>query len=290
MNLRSVFQFCGLALVSAAAAHGQIAATLQLAKTQYVAGEAVMATVTVTNHAGQDLTFRANDRQPWLDFVIKNNGGEPAIPSGHATFGSVVVPVGQSMSRQVNLSTLFNLAEMGSFSVYGVVRNPNDPTEETSTNRLLFNVTNGRPYWTQKVGVKGDSTKTREFRVLNYSGDQKTELYVQVLDGRTGTAINTFSLGAALMFQKPQITVDRNQVLHVFFLASPTMWMHATVDTNGKLLDRSLHLRPATGDPTLMTQQDGSVTIENSIPYDPQLEAEARAKIHKISDRPAIQH
>jgi hypothetical protein len=224
---------------------------------------------------------------PWLDFVIKDGKGEPTTPKGRVGFGAVKIPAGQTMAREVVLNSLFQLSDPGSYSVYGVVRTPGQMSEGFSTNRLLFNLSAARPYWTQKVGVKGNASKLREFRVLNYSGNQKTELYVQVMDCATGTSIQTYSIGEVLMFRKPQITVDRNQVLHVFFLSGPTMWTHIQVDTNGKLLKREFHIRGPQGDPQLLAMTDGSIGISNSIPYDPKAAAEAKAKVRKASDRPA---
>lgn len=289
MNLRTLFQLCGVLFLSATAAHGQIASTLRLSKPQYIAGEAVSATVTITNHSGADLVLQGTTRMPWLDFVIKTNTGEPSIPTRMMDFGSVRIPTGQSMSRVVNLSTMFNLADVGSFSVYGVIRVPGQArNEESTTNRVLFNLTTGRAYWTQKVGVKGNSSAIREYRVLNYAGDQKTQLFVQVVDAKTGAYISTFPLGDALMFRKPQITVDRDQSLHVFFLSSPTMWSHCWVNTSGKLVGSEFHQRGGQGDPQMMTFGDGTVRISNSVLYDPKAVEAARSKARKASERPTI--
>ncbi len=287
MNLRFLSRLCGVALVSVISAHGQVSASLRLAKAQHVAGEAVVAVVTITNNSGRDQVFQTTDRMPWLDFVIKDSNGEPAVPKGRSGFGAVKIPAGQTMARQVILNSLFQLSDVGSYSVFAVVRTPGQTTEGYSTNRVLFNLTGGRPYWTQKVGVKGNSSKVREYRVLNYAGGQTTQLYVQVMDVNNGTSIQTFSLGDVLMFRKPQMTVDRNQVLHVFYLSTPTLWTHARVDTNGKLLTREFHLRGPSGDPQLLTFATGEIGISNSIPYDPKAAAEAKAKTRKASDRPS---
>lgn len=283
MTVRAIFRLCALVLASALSAHAQIATSLSLTKKQFVAGEPVTAVVTITNHAGQELLFRGDERTPWLDFVVKRDNGSPSIPKGRNSFGTVKIPAGQSMSRQVNLSQLFPLADQGTFTVYAVVRTPGQTSEGFVTNRCLFSITGGRPYWTQKIGFRG---QTREFRVLNYAGDQSTQLYAQVVDGRTGMPINTFSLGDALMFRKPQVTVDGSQTMHVLFLVSPTMWVHARVSAEGKLVKREFHLRGAQGDPQMMTQGDGTVSIANSQPYDPQAAQEARTKARKASDRP----
>lgn len=287
MNLRLLPRLCGIALVSVISAHGQVSATLKLSKTQYVAGEAVVAVVTITNNSGQDQLFQTTSRSPWLDFVIKDSKGEPTVPRGRSAFGSIKIPAGQTMAREVVLTSIFQLSDPGSYSVYGVIRTQGQTAEGYSTNRILFNLTGGRPFWSQKVGTPGNASKVREYRVLNYSGQQTTQLYVQVMDSLNGTSIQTFSLGDVLLFRAPQITVDKNQVLHVFFLSTPTMWTHARIDTTGKLLTREFHLRGPQGDPQLLTFATGDIGISNSIPFDPKAAAEAKAKVRKASDRPS---
>ena len=283
MTARVIFRLCAVLLASAFTARGQIATSLAMTKKQYVAGEPIMAVVTITNHAGQELTFHGDSRSPWLDFVVKRDSGSPSIPSGRPTFGTVKIPAGQSMSRQVDLTSLFPLKDQGTFTAYAVVRTPAPASQGFITNRCLFSIIGGRPYWTQKIGVKG---QTREFRVLNYAGEQNTQLYAQVADDRTGMPINTFSMGEALMFRKPQVTVDGSQIMHVLFLVSPTMWAHVLVDADGKLVKREFHLRGNQGDPSLMTFGDGHVAVANSQPYDPAAVEAARNKARKASDRP----
>jgi len=283
MTARAIFRLCLVLLASAFTARGQIVTSLAMSKKQYVAGEPVMAVVTITNHAGQELTFHGDPRQPWLDFVVKRDSGTPSIPSGRPSFGAVKIAAGQSMSRQIDLSSLFPLKDQGTFSVYAVVRAPGPSDQSFITNRCLFSVIGGRPYWTQKVGVRG---QTREFRVLNYAGELNTQLYAQVVDDRTGMPINTFSMGEAQMFRKPQVTVDGSQVMHVLFLSTATLWTHIQVDTDGKLVKRELHLRGDQGDPALMTFGDGRVVVANSHLYDPAAVEAARNKARKASDRP----
>ncbi|MCX6845549.1 MAG: hypothetical protein NTU84_03110 [Verrucomicrobia bacterium] len=217
-------------------AEAQLAASLKITKKQYLAGEQVLAVVTVTNHAGRELVFQSDGRFQWLDFSIKN-------------------------------------------SAVAVIHPPGRATEGTSTNRVFFSQSPGRPYWTQKVGIPGRAGQTREFRILNFSGDTKSQLYAQVRDGRTGESVRTFLLGDTLMLRKPSATIDRNQRLHVMFLTTPTMWAHYEIDTDGRVANRQIHQRGAIGDPQLITMGDGSVRIGNSIPYDAKAAAEARKTI-----------
>jgi hypothetical protein len=285
IKLRSIpLLFLALALVGTA--HAQLTASLNLAKRQYLAGEPVIAVVTITNHAGQELTFYGDGRTQWLDFILKNSQGDSVSTKGKANFGKMTIRAGESLAREVDLSQQFMLSEPGNYSAVAVVHMPGNPGEGTSTNRVTFNQSPGSPYWTQKVGIAGGSGQLREFRIINFSGDQKTQVYAQVIDGRTGRNVRTFLLGDVLMLRKPLVTVDRRQRMHVLFLATPTMWVHCQIDTDGKLVDRQIHQRGTNGDPQLLTFPDGEVRVANSIPYDPKAAAEAKSKIRKASDRP----
>ena len=196
------------------------------------------------------------------------------------------IAAGQSLAREVDLAQHFQLTEPGNFSVSALIRMPGDNTQGTSTNRMFFNQSPGRLYWSQKVGIPGKSNQTREFRILNFAGDSKSQIYAQIVDGRTGQFVRTFLLGDVLMLRKPLATVDRQQRMHVMFLTTPTMWVHCVIDTDGRLEDRQIHQRGPQGDPQLLTFADGTVRVANSIPYDPKAAAEQRAKIRKASDRP----
>jgi hypothetical protein len=259
-----------------------------LSKKQYLAGEPVTAVVTITNHAGQELVFQSDGRTQWLDFILKNSQGETVTPKGRAVFGRMTIRAGESLAREVDLSQQFQLSEPGNFSVAAVVHLPGDRAQSSSTNRLLFSQSPGVPYWSQKVGVSGKPGQTREFRILNFSGDNKAQIYAQIIDNGTGQTVRTFLLGEVLMLRKPLVTVDRQQHLHVMFLATPTMWVHCQIDTDGRLTDRQIHQRGDQGDPQLLTFTDGSVRVGNSIPYDPKAAAESKAKIRKASDRPSV--
>ena len=286
--LTPLFRLLVPALVLAGTAPAQLATSLQLSKTEYLAGESIIANVTITNHAGRDITFQGYLQRPWLDFVITNTRGDSATPTGRGVFGAMKIRAGETLTRQVDLAGAFQLFDQGNYSVSATIRLPGEGGETTVTNRILFTVSPGRPYWTQKVGTVGRASKIREFRILNFSGDRKANLYAQVLDGGTGLPIRTFSLGEALLLRKPSVTVDNKQRLHVLFLATPSTWVHCQVDTDGKLVGRQLHQRGPYGDPSLVTAPTGVVTVANSIPYDPKAAAAKQAKFRKLSERPSI--
>jgi len=283
-GLRSIlrlFVFCAFA----AHASAQVEVKIQPSKRTFVAGETVPITVSITNHSGQDLVFQGGGRLGWIDFTVTSNRGVPMTPMGEVGFGGMKVPLGKTMARNFDLSQIYSLKEMGNYTVYAVVRLPGQTNDGFVSNRVLFNMDTARPYWTQKVGVPGKPGQFREYRVLNYTGGKKGMLYAQLVDVRTGTPIQTHSLGEYLSFRKPSVTLDNRQVMHVLYLVAPMMWTHARISPEGTLLGTELH-KSGAGEPQLLTLADGIVQVGNSIPYDPKAEAEARSKVRKASDRP----
>lgn len=284
---RTVKQICNLliALACSTMSYAQIGVNIRMNSGQILAGENVLVGVTITNNTGNDIVLANQGRTSWLDLVVKRSNGEPASAIGNASFGGVKIAAGQTMAKTIDISKIYNLRESGSYTVSAVVRERSQPNGYVS-NRLLFTCATARPDWSQKVGVPGSPGKTREYRVINFTSSSRTKLYAQLIDGKTGTSIQTLCLGEALLFRKPQASVDRAQVLHVLYLATPEFYVHARMDVNGKFLGRDLHKRGASGDPRLMTFGDGSVKVAGSVLYDAAAAAKAQAKIRKISERP----
>lgn len=275
------------AFVCVISAQAQLSTSLRINKKQHMTGESVIVVVTITNHSGTDQVFQSDGRFQWLDFLIKTASGNPATPKSRKLFGPMKIGAGQTLAREVDLTEHFQLVQPGNYTVAAVVHAPGSFTQGTVTNRVFFNMAPGTLYWSQKVGVTAKAGHTREFRVLQFSGESKTRIYAQIVDGKSGQFVQTFALGDVLMMRKPLTTVDRQQRMHVMFLATPTMWVHCVIDTDGRLISRQIHQRGHQGDPQLLTHADGSVSVGNSIPYDPEAAARQRASVRKASDRPS---
>jgi hypothetical protein len=269
----------------------QLATSLSMNKKTYVAGEPVIAEVIVTNHSGRELTLASTRSMPWLSFVVTKSNGNAVTTRQLNAFGAMKIKAGESLAKQIDLTQYFLLNSQGNFAVSAVVRDPNGGVQGSSTNRMLFNLNPGRTYWSQKVGVSSDKgSQSRELKLLTFSDGQKTQLYAQVMDGRTGLPMSTFPLGEALMLRKPMVTLDGNRRMHVMYLATPSMWVHSQVSADGKLVGRDIHQRASQGDPVLMAYGDGSVRVVNSILYDPKAAEEERSKVRKATDRPQISY
>lgn len=270
--------------------HAQVRVSIQFAKKQYVAHEPVEAVVTLTNHAGRDLLIHSKTKAvhsvSWLDFSIKNSRGQVLTPSRRVNFNSVRIPTGQSVSRTINLNSIYRVSDDGNYVCRAVVRMP-DGSQTFTSNAAHFSVTRARTIYTQRVGVPG-SRNVREYRVQVFNSASKTYLYVQVQDPTTGRMLQTHRMGEALMFRKPQATVDGQNTLHVLFLNTPNTFAHARISPDGTYLGAKHFKRGGAGHPGLQTFANGEVVVANGIPFDPQREQLKRAQIRKLSERPPI--
>jgi hypothetical protein len=276
----------GLLFIGATTLYAQINVNIRMNNSQFLSGESLLVGLNITNNSGNNLELCNIERVKWIDFVIKRENGQPAIPRGKNSFGSVKIINGQAMSRSFDIASMFNMKEPGNYSVSIIIRTSGDVQSGYASNRILFSVSNARPDWSQKVGVPGKPGVTREYRVTNFTNPRKSQLYTQVIDCKTGISIKTQPLGEALLFRKPQAAVDKMQNLHVLYLANPQFYVLARVDINGNLINRELFIRGDGGDPRLMSFGDGSVKVAGGILYDAKAAAAQKAKTRKMSDRP----
>ncbi|GAA5481286.1 hypothetical protein [Haloferula sargassicola] len=274
-----------LLLALAATVHAQVTVNLKLRKNNYLAGEAVPLTVTITNYSGQELAFQGSDQRNWIDFIVSSGRGVPLSPIAKPAFGTVRIPSGKAIVRTVDLAELYAIDDLGNFSVYAIVRLPEQKTDGFQSNRHLFTINTAIPYWKQTVGVPSQRGRQNEYRLIQYNNSGRNQLYVQVADAPTGNIIKTHFLGDVLMLRKPSVTVDSSLNMHVLYMMTPKYWAHARVAPDGKFLGRDIY-EGAGGDPVLAQMKDGSVKTLGGSLYDPKAAEEARKASRKASDRP----
>lgn len=285
-------KWCFLSLIGmiavASSVSAQIAATFQLPRRMYVAGESLVGVVRITNHAGRTLVFQSDGRAQWLNFMVKDSSGNTVNPLPAKMFGPMQIEAGKTLAREVDLSKLFQLTEPGNYSVVASIRIPQEKQVLANTNKVLFSQSNGTIQWKQGVGLGQGGGATREYRLIQFTDENKSYLYAQLLDGTGTRKLSTFRLGEALTLRRPMVTVDRSQRMHVLYLGTPSMYVHCAVDSAGRLATSQIHQRGPVGDPYLATNGDGTVQVVNSIPYDPKQVQQREGKVRKATDRPSI--
>ena len=288
-NPRPLFLIClTVGILPLNQAWAQIQASLKLSKREYIAHEPVVATVTLTNNAGRDLLVHTDEQTNlnWLDFEIKNARGTSLSPLVAMNFGAVKIPAGRSIAKSVDLTGGFRVTEPGRFRCKAVIRLPGG-SGNFVTNTTYFSVTLGRQVYSQRIGDPALGN-VREYRLSIHNSARKSSLYVHMVDIRTGRNLQAFRMGEVITSKPPKATVDRANNLHVLFLTAPNLYAHGTVTPEGSYLGTKYY-KPAQGaKPALATFNNGDVAISGGISHDPRAEAEGRARLRKLSERPRM--
>src|SRR6186997_2954398 len=87
-------------LLLAPAVRAQLNVTLQIERENYVAWEAVLATVSVTNNSGNDIVLGGPNNTPWLNFVITSDSGRPVTSLAAVDAEAMMCRNGQTLQRR----------------------------------------------------------------------------------------------------------------------------------------------------------------------------------------------
>jgi hypothetical protein len=269
-------------------AEAQVKVDLRLPRRSFLSGESLPLTVSITNLSGNSLTFQGDSTQPWIDFMVNSTRGVPLTPVARPRFGAIQIPSGKTLSRTIDLTSLFSFSELGNYSVYAIFRLPHQRTAGFQSQRHLFNIASAKPTWSQVVGVPGRPGRSHELRLIRFSADRKDRLYVQVADQKTGRILRTHHLGEALSLRKPSVALDQQLCMHVLYLATPSFWGHVKVSPEGQLSERQLYRPGPGGAPRLARLSSGEVRPVGGVAYDPEAAARTRRTTRKASDRPNL--
>jgi hypothetical protein len=266
-------------------AHAQIAVSLKMSKNSYILNEPVSATIQITNHAGRQLVFQGNSSRPWLTFHLVSNG--KAVPiARRMNYNALVIPAGQTVSRNININSSYSLGRMGNYTCTATVNMPGPTRNGFTSNRDQFTITGGRTIWVQRAGIPNAPGEIREYKLLTFSGNRALELYAQVSSSNSGLHIATIPLGKLLTMRKPTGTLDSANNMHALYQVKPNVFTHVTISPSGKLLSSTHHKRGKTGGDPRLYALNGAVVVAGAIPYSPEAEAAQRNKIRSISERP----
>ena len=257
---------------------------LKFKRLQYIAYEPVLATVTITNLAGRDIELRDDRDERWYGFEVTTNEGRTLAPLAHASEPSLRIAAGTSVTRKINLTPLFPVADLGVYHVRANVFFA-DLNKFFYARAKVFEVTTARPIWQRTVGDPGGSG-VRTYSLMTNRFPDHTSLYVRVEDKENSLVYSTYSLGRVISFDEPRAEVDRDNQLHVLQCSAPRIWSYSIVGLDGRLLKHATYSQ-ARSVPRLQRADDGTVTVTGGMLDLPVAPAASGAKAPKLSDRPS---
>jgi len=273
--------------LAVATAHAQVQVDLKFKRLQYIAYEPVIATIKIANLSGRDIDLRDDNGQQWFGFEVSAAEGRLLAPlRGAGPEPSLHIEAGKTVTRKINLTPLFPVADLGAYHVRANIYFPDLNKFFYSTTKV-FQVTDARPVWQKTVGVPDGAQgagDVRTYSLLTNRFVDHTGLYVRVENRNTGVVYTTYSLGRIIANEEPQAELDAANQLHVLHCAAPRSWAYSHIGLNGEMLKHSTFLETKTR-PHLRHGADGVIAVSGGM-LDVPIAESKRIPTPKLSDRP----
>ena len=154
-----------------------------------------------------------------------------------------------------------------------------------------FDLTDGKLYWRQTVGVPGSTGDMRQVSLLTNRLPDKLLLYVRIRDDVGSTVYTTQSLGRMILGGRdPEEMLDRENNLHVLQEAQPGGFLYTEVGLDGTRLVQKAYVKVGPSHPFLAKTPSGDVIVRGGqvqvAPAAPTGGIAGPVAQPKLSDRP----
>ena len=174
------------AVFGAHRATAQIQIELSLSRRTYMLYEPLVATITLTNQAGRDVTFEDTPGKQWFNVEVTTLDGQVLQPYDRSyKLHALTIPAGQTLKRKIDLNPLFPIRELGTHRLRANVYLP-DADRFFSSSYATFDIAEGQLIWRQDVGVPGSNSSVRQVSLLTFQRPDRLMLYARVRDGEGG--------------------------------------------------------------------------------------------------------
>ncbi len=281
---------CAAAVSGVHRAAAQLQIEISLPRRTFMLYEPLVATITLTNQAGRDVTLEDVGGKQWFNVEVTTFDGQVIQPyDPNYQLHPLTVPAGQTLKRKIDLNPLFPVRELGTHRLRANVYLA-DADRFFASSYATFDIAEGQLMWRQDVGVPG-STDVREISLLTFQRPDRLMLYARVRDGESGTNMySTQALGRILSSSVlPQVLLDRQNTLHVLQEALPSAFLYTQVNVDGERVNQQAYNKVGTNRPKLEKSVDGNVGIRGGQLQLAQAPGAATAPVRepKLSDRPA---
>lgn len=269
--------------------HAQINVSLDIPRHLYICYEPIVATVTITNMTGRDLTLADKEPDKWFSFEILNSEGTPIPPmASDYHLQPLTIPNGETVKRKVNLVNLYPVTDYGVYHVRALVYWAGLDKYFSSTTSPI-EVSEGTTLWQQTVGIpdgQKNAGQYRNYELLSFRQPKDNMLYVRIEDKDAGLVYATLPLGRLINGYAPEAQVDSLSQLHVLQMIQPKEYLYTRLGPNAEMLGQQDYADLKTS-PHLKRAADGDVAIGGGIEVLPQTAQQVAPTGPKLSDRPA---
>lgn len=278
---------CGLAAASSARA--QITVGVSIKERFHLLHEPVVATATVTNLTGRDITLSDTGQYQWFAFRITTTDDRIVTPRDlRYKVPPLTVKSGETVKRSVDLQELYNLGEYGTYRIQANIYF--DGMDKFFSSRPTHvEITEGRTVWQKTAGIPEGQPGAGQMRVFSLLAHQRgnvNTLYVRIKDQDDGAIYCTFPIGRLLDGVPPQAEFDSANNLYVLQLIGNRAYALTKITPNGQFAGQTNYAAPKTR-PMLRRTADGALEIVGGKREAAALAQNPAAPVPKLSDRPA---
>ena len=286
--MRRCLLLLAVLLVCSQSLHAQIQVGLEIKRKFLMVYEPIVATVTVTNLAGRDITLADSPTQSWFGFQINRADGELVPPlNPDYKLSPLTIPAGQTVKRSIVLNTIYPVRELGLYRVRATIYFA--AMEKYYQSQLInLEISEGRTVWQQVVGVPDGvegAGSTRKLSLLCFRQSESTMIYARIEDVDSGTVFTTMALGRVIAGLDPEAQVDLQNNLHVLQVCKAKTLLYSCIGLNGELLFQNTYYAVKTR-PTLQRNAAGAITVVGGNLQSEGAEIDKLKKANKLSDRP----
>jgi hypothetical protein len=271
-------------------ARAQITVGVSIKQRFHILHEPIVATVSLTNMTGHDITFSDTEQFQWFAFRIMAENERLITPrSQRYKVPPLDVKSGETVKRSVDLAELYELGEYGTFRIMANVYY--DGLDKFfSSKPTHVEITEGRTIFRKVAGVPEGMPGAGQMRVFSLLAHQRGEvntLYVRVEGKDDGTIFCTFPLGRLLDGVPPQAEFDSANNLYVLQLMGTRAYTLTKITPNGQFAGQTNYGAPKTR-PTLRRTADGALQIVGGRREEKLAQVPDTAPPPKLSDRPKL--
>ncbi len=255
---------CAFILMVGPDARGQsqLAVRASFERETYILYEALPMILQIRNVSARPVVLRdSEDGKSWLEIQVFRGEAQMmrALMKPEIDDELVIAP-GDTITRQINLTPLFELRQRGEFKAQVLIRSGEVKAISPVTKFLLVS---GIEIWKRTVGVRGESELDDGYRTYSLvlrRGDDHEYLYVGVRDDEMGLVYGMVPMGRYVGLQEPVTRIDQAGNLHVLFRQGPRTVGYAMTDIYARLARREVYSNLGT-QPVLAVGPDGSISV-----------------------------
>jgi hypothetical protein len=280
--------FCLFGFAALSAAHAQFTVQVSIKEHLYILHEPLIATVNVTNNTGRDITLSDTPQYQWFGFRIMGAENSMVPPRGvNYHLDPLTVHAGETVRRSVNLNELYELGDLGIYSIKAEIY-CSALDKFFSSRPATMELTEGRKLWTQVVGVPEGMKNAGQMHVFTLLAHQRGEgnlLFLRVEDQNDGSVFCTYPIARIVEGAKPEVQFDSSNNFYVLQLIGEKAYVLSKVSVNGKFMGQTNYSAERSR-PFLRKLSNGALQLVGGTREDQSAPAPGSGGPAKLSDRP----